>query len=118
MICSFRRVINGLAIALLVYVAAGVTMGAIASYEARALCVVLSIVCALCCVGLYLDIAPVRTFTGSLFIIIAIFYVPVALRTPNPNFILSGVFVALGLALIVGNRKTKDVTKAEHSERP
>ena len=112
MICSFRRVVNALAIVLLMYVVVSVAVGAIASYEARALCIVLSIVCALCCVGLYLDMAPVRTFTGSLFIIIALSLVPVALRTPKPNFFFSGVFIAVGIALIVGNRKKiKDQTK-------
>ena len=53
--CSCRRVFDGLAIALLVFVIACELRGAIAG-SARVLSVVVSIVCILCGVGLYKDI--------------------------------------------------------------
>ena len=106
MMCSWRRVLNGLAIALLVFMIVCQVQGALAG-SARVLSVVASIVFILCCVGLYRDIAEVRTFTGYLLIILAGGMALVAWRLHMPvlmSGIVCGAFVAVGVGLIAEPR--------------
>lgn len=117
MMCSWRRVLNGLAIALLVFVIACQVQGAITG-SARLLSVVISIICVLCCVGLYRDIAKVRTLTGCLLIILAVGVALVAWRLHIPVFIsviLSGAFAVVGVGLIVEPKTRRHVgTESAH----
>lgn len=120
MICSWRRVLNGLAIALLLFVIACQVQGAIAG-SARLLSVVVSIVCVLCCVGLYRDIAKVRTLTGCLLIILAAGVALVAWRLHMPVLIagiICGVFAAVGAGLIAAHRTRRANGKVVSPAKP
>lgn len=104
--CSYRRVFDGLAIALLLFVIVGELRGAIVG-SARVLSIIVSIICILCAVGLYKGIPKVRTLTGYLFVLLAVGAALVAWRLHMPMLVsalLCGAFVIVGVGLIVQPR--------------
>ena len=102
MTCSWRRVFDGLAIALLLFVAACEVRGALTS-ATKYFPVILSIVCVLCCVGLYLGDPRIRTFAGCLLIILAVGLALTAWRHHVPDVvgvIMTAAFGVVGVGLI------------------
>lgn len=109
--CSCRRVFDGLAIALLLFVIASELRGAIAG-SARVLSVVVSIICILCGIGLYKDIPKVRTLTGYLLVVLAAGVALVAWRLHIPvlvSVLLCSAFAIVGVGLIVQPRTHQNI---------
>ena len=112
MMCSWRRVLNGLAIVLLLLVIVGELRGALKG-SARAPAIVFSIVCILCCAGLYRDVARISVVTGSLLIILAAGMALVAWRFHTPALVtgvVCGAYAVVGVGLITAHAKRPDKT--------
>lgn len=104
---SWRRVLDGLAIALLVFVIVCQVRGALGN-NAPLLSVVISIICLLCSVGIYRNNARVKMVTGCLLIIMAGGVALVAWRLHMPvliSILLSSIFATVGIGLIYEVRK-------------
>lgn len=101
---SWLRILDGLAIVLLLFVIGSQVWGTIASDFARLPAVVFSIVCALCCVGIYLNITGTKIITGYL---LAIFGTGCAIAAPRfgmhfpDSAFLWSPFVLIGMGLVI-----------------
>ena len=98
MVCSRRRILDGLAMALLLFVAGSQVRGAVVG-STRVLSVVLLIISVFCCVGIFMNSAKVRTLAGCFLIVLAVLAALVMwrLHTPVvPSFVMCGAFAVIG----------------------
>lgn len=102
MVCSWRRILDGIAMVLLLFVAVSQVRGAVVG-SSTVLPIVLSIISVLFCVGIFKGSAKVRTLSGCFLIVLAVLAALVMwrLHTPVvPSVLMCGAFAVVGAGLL------------------